>query len=144
MNTRPVVVRGVEAEPENVVVLDVEDSGGDLEQDPADQQQQRQPFRSWAIDRSGGQANSRDDRPQFGSTKGMISDPPDMHTLKESVSHEVDSANRRWAASAIRRLRDRLAELPDRGDYRQPARSGSPRATRSAVPSEYRGQPGPP
>ena len=37
---RAVVVRGVEAEPEDVVVLDVQHAGDDLEQDPADQHQQ--------------------------------------------------------------------------------------------------------
>ncbi|MEV5302744.1 hypothetical protein [Amycolatopsis methanolica] len=38
------VVPGVEAEPEDVVVLDVEDPGGELEQGAADQEEQRDPF----------------------------------------------------------------------------------------------------
>ena len=41
---RPEVVGGVEAEPEDVVVLDVQDAGDHLEHDPADDHDERQPL----------------------------------------------------------------------------------------------------
>ena len=45
---------GVEAKPEDVVVLDVEHAGHDLEQDAADKGQQRDPFNRLREERAGG------------------------------------------------------------------------------------------
>jgi len=57
---RPVQAGCVEAEAEDVVALDVQDTGDDLEQDPPDQGEQRE-MRStaWATEVTGGKTNSR-------------------------------------------------------------------------------------
>ena len=73
---RPDVVRGVEAEPERVVVLDVHQPGDDLEQDPADEHQQRralQRVRRRLHRRPGEQP--RDHRPQLGQHHGHEDQP---------------------------------------------------------------------
>ena len=86
-NPRPVIVRGVKAEPEDVVVLDVEHPGGELEEDAADQHQQRQPFHKlrdrpqrWPGEQP------RNDRPEFGQhDRDDDQTQPDVQTLGEAV-----------------------------------------------------------
>jgi hypothetical protein len=68
---RPPVVGGVEAESEHVVVLDVEHAGDDLEQDAADEHEQRDAFEDLR-DRPCRRPREqpRYHRPQFGQDHG--------------------------------------------------------------------------
>lgn len=72
----PKIVAGVEAEPEDVVILNVEHAGDDLEQDPTDQHQHRQPFEHLGNRGAGGHTNSRGITDHnLASTTGMITSP---------------------------------------------------------------------
>ena len=119
-----VVVGRVEAEAEDVVVLDVQDAGDDLEQDPADEHQQRDAFehlrdrpRRWPREQP------RDHRPQFRQHDRDQDQPQsDVQTLIEPVQpRRVGRPVERRQLEPADVARYRLAELrPVRDIGQQP------------------------
>jgi hypothetical protein len=84
---RPEVVGGVEVEPEDVVVLNVENSGDNLKQNPADQHQQRDPLEHLGqrTRRRPGE-QPREHRPQLGQHhRNDHQSQTDMQTLGQPV-----------------------------------------------------------
>ena len=141
----PEVVGGIEAEPENVVVLDVQHAGGQLEDDPADQHQQRQP-----LQQLGNRAQwwpgeqARHDGPEFGQHhRNEDQAEADVHTLGEAVDPRRPTRPievGQFEPSDV--LRDRLTQRgavrdvgqqPGQDDHRQPDEQHRRRTPMSAT-----------
>ena len=138
------VVGGVEAEAEHVVVLDVQQPGDDLEEDPADEQQQRQAFERLRgrADRWPGEQLRRD-RPQLRQHDRDQDQPePDVQALGEPVQ-----PRRRRGPVEPRQVqdaditRDRLPELRPVGHVAEQARDDHDGQRREQDDAEYRGEP---
>ena len=139
------VVGGVEAESEDVVVLDVQHTGDDLEQDPADQHQQRQPLQHLRDrPRRRPDEQPRDHRPQLGQHDGDDDSPsPTCRPWVSRYSHDGRSASRTSAAAASRRRRGWPGRTAAVGDVGQQAGDDDDGQRHQQNRAEHRGQPGP-
>ena len=139
-----VVVGGVEAEPEDVVVLHVENAGHDLEEDAADQHQQGEPLKHLGHRSSRWPGEqSRDHRPQLREhNRDQDQSQGDMETLVQAVE-----------PGGVRRpVEQREVQPPDIFgprlgavcDVRQQTRERDERQRDKEDQTEDRREPGPP
>ena len=139
-----VIVGGVEAEPEDVVVLDVENTGDDLEEDSADEHQQRNTFQHLR-DRPGRwpREQPRDHRPQLGQHDGdEDQSEPDVQTLVESVQpRRVGRPVERRQLQPADVAGNGLPELRPVRDVGQQAGDDDDRQRRQQDGTQYRRQP---
>jgi len=144
---RPEVVGRVEVEPEQVVVLDVEDAGRHLEDDAADDHHQRQPLQEvgdrpeW---RPGEQLGH--DRPQLGQHDGHQDqaerDVQPFGQLEEPGRAGGPVEDRQMEEADV--ARDRLVETGTVGDPVEQSGEGHERQGDEQQEAEDRCQPRPP